>query len=287
VTDRLRGALARSLPAAGLAPYLLFVAVFLLVPVLANVWTALHVDGAWSLESVRRLGEDQYLSSFASSARLSATTALLGGALGLVLAWALATARRPRRLRGLMLSYSGLASQMGGVPLAFAYVALLGTQGLATVAVRETFGWDLSGVVELSSFAGLTVVYLYFQVPLMAILMLPAIQGLRPQWSESAASLGAGRVRYLLTVAGPILAPSLGGAVLLLFANAFAAYATAYALSGGGANLVPIMMGFFITGNVLLDESFGAALASGMLLVVGVCMGLRALLLRRATRWQR
>lgn len=274
-------------PAAGVLPFLAFVTIFLVLPIAVNLWTALRVDGQWSLDAVRRLGEVQYRSAFATSARLSATTALIGGLSGLPLAWALATARRPRWLRALVLAYSGLASQMGGVPLAFAYVAALGSQGLITAAVLDTFGWDLSEHLSLSSFAGLTVVYLYFQVPLMAILMLPAVQGLRPQWSQAATSLGAGRLRYLCDVAAPIIAPALVGSVLLLFANSFAAYATAFALSGGGANLVPIMMGFFISGNVMLDRSFGAALAAGMLLTVAVCMGLRALLARRTARWLR
>lgn len=275
-------------PAIGLIPFLAFMVMFLVLPVMVNFWTAVHTpDGAWSLDAVRRLGQDQYLSAFVNSLQLSVTTALLGGLFGVILAWALAATQRPRWLRDAILSYSGLASQMGGVPLAFAFVAALGTQGLVTVALRDSLGIDLSQTISLSSFGGLTLVYLYFQVPLMAILMLPAVQGLRPQWQESAASLGAGRLRYLTTVVAPVIAPALVGALLLLFANSFAAYATAFALSGGGASLVPVLMGFFIAGNVTIDESFGAALAAGMVLVVATSMGLRALVLRRATRWVR
>ena len=270
----------------GLLPYFAFIAIFLLLPIIANVWTSLHNnEGVWSLDSMAKLGEAQYLSAFLNTMALSAVTAVLGGALGLIVAWALATLQRPRWLRSIMLSYSVVASQLGGIPLAFAFIAAIGSQGLITITVFEATGWDLTETFAVSSFWGLVVVYLYFQVPLMAILVLPAIMGIRREWGESAITLGAGRVRYLLDILLPILSPAIGGAVLLLFANSFSAYATAYALSGGGANLVPILIGFFISGNVLTDQSFGAALATGMMLVITLAMVLRHLLVQRTTRW--
>ncbi|PYY55908.1 ABC transporter permease [Curtobacterium sp. MCSS17_011] len=263
-------------------------AVFLVIPLLVNVWTALHDDaGAWSVEAFARLVGQQYRSAFLNTAALSATTAVLGGLLGLVLAWAIATSARVLWLRDLLLSFSGVASQFAGVPLAFAFVAAIGVQGVVTSLVRDLTGWDLANSFSLSSFGGLTVVYLYFQAPLMTVLVLPAVAGMRTEWSESATSLGANRLQYLRDVALPILAPAVGGAALLLFANSFSAYATAYALAGGGANLVAILVGFFISGNVLIDESFAAALATGMIVVVAVAMTVRWALSRRSSRWLR
>lgn len=276
------------LPVLGLVPFLAFVTVFLIVPVLVNVWTSLHdAEGAFTLGSLARLFEGQYRSAFLNTARLSLVTALLGGAFGLVIAWALATIQRPRWLKSLMLSFTAVASQQGGIPLAFAFVATIGVQGLVTVFARDTFGLNLTEMIGLSSFSGLVVVYLYFQAPLMAVLVLPALMGVRKEWLESATSLGAGRLRYLVDVAFPILSPAIVGSMLLLFANAFSAYATAYALAGSGANLVPILIGFFISGNVMADDSFGAALVTGMIVVIGIALVLRILLMRRTTRWLR
>ncbi|WP_197059340.1 ABC transporter permease subunit [Cryobacterium sp. MLB-32] len=270
----------------GLLPYFAFIAVFLLLPIAANVWTSLHDStGGWSLDSLMKIGRPQYLSAFLSTMTLSTVTALLGGALGLLVAWALATLERPRWLRSVMLSFSVVASQLGGIPLAFAFIAAIGSQGMITIAVFDATGWDLTDTFALSSFWGLVVVYLYFQVPLMAILMLPALMGIRREWSESARSLGAGRLRYLIDIMLPILSPAIGGALLLLFANAFSAYATAYAVSGGGANLIPILIGFFISGNVLSDQGLGAALSTGMMVIITLAMLLRHLLVRRSTRW--
>ncbi|WP_022873132.1 ABC transporter permease [Nesterenkonia alba] len=274
------------LPALGAAPYFVFVGVFLLLPIAVNLLTSVRTpDGVFTLEPLLRLGEEQYRSAFWNSTQLSVVTTVIGGALGLLLAWALATTQRPAWLRDGVLSFTTVASQSGGIPLAFAFVALLGTQGLLTTAIAELTGWNLAETFRLSSFTGLTVVYLYFQIPLMAVLMLPALSGLRTEWQEAAASLGAGRARYLKDIALPILTPATAGALLLLFANAFSAYATAYALAGGGANLVPILVGFFVSGNVMMDYSFGAALSTGMIAVITVAMVLRWLLTRRTTRW--
>ncbi|MFJ9441959.1 ABC transporter permease [Kitasatospora sp. NPDC101235] len=267
-------------PALGTLPYFAFLLVFLFLPVAANVLQAFQVAGAWSTASMARVFEPQYFDAFVLTTNLSLVTAVVGGAAGLVLAWALVGAERPRWLKNLALSYAAMASQSGGVPLAFSFIATIGGQGLVT--------WLLPGLLHgfrLDSFLGVALVYLYFQIPLMAVLMLPALAGLRREWHEAASTLGATGWRYAKDIALPVLAPSLGGALLLLFANAFSAYATAYALAGGGLNLVPLLIGFFIAGNVTIDESFAAALATVMMLVIVIAMGARALLERRSRAW--
>lgn len=271
----------------GAMPYLLFLAVFLVAPIATNVWTSFQVDGNFSLASMARLFEPQYRDAFMQTVQLSLLTAGAGGVLGLILAWALATSERPKWLRNLVLSFSAVASQMGGVALAFAFVAAIGVQGLVTRIILSLTGWNLSDSIQLASFWGIALVYLYFQIPLMAILMLPAFGALKKQWSEAAYSLGATRFRYLRDVAFPIMWPPIIGALLLLFANSFSAYATAYALAGGRVNLVPIMIGFFISGNVMTDDSFAAALVTGMIVIVVASMGLRTLLERRSNKWLR
>lgn len=271
----------------GALPLLAFLSVFLIAPIATNVATSFTVDGRFSLESMAKLFEPQYRDAFLQTTNLSLLTAAVGGVLGFILAWALATGEKPGWLRNLVLSFSAVASQMGGVALAFAFIATLGVQGLATRIILSLTGWDLSEDIQLASFAGLALVYLYFQVPLMAILMLPAFGSLKKQWPEAAYSLGASRFRYLMDVALPIMWPPIVGALLLLFANSFSAYATAYALAGGRVNLVPILIGFFISGDVMADESFAAALVTGMIVVVVAAMGLRTLLERRTNKWLR
>lgn len=126
---------------------------------------------------------------------------------------------------------------------------------------------------------------LYFQIPLMAVLIMPPILGLKKEWSESSAALGASALQTLMRVTIPVLTPAIIGTMLLLFANAFAAYATAYALSGGSANLIAIMVGVFLTGNVFVDENFGAALIVGMIAIILVAFIMRSVLERRTAKW--
>ncbi len=272
----------------GVLPYFAVVAIFLVLPVVVNVWSGLHYQQAFSFQNMAKAVQGQYLNSFANSIALSALTAVVGGALGLVLGWALAgPIRGPRWFREATHTFTTVASQSGGVALAFAFIAAVGTQGLLTRAMIHLVGWDISKTFPLTNFWGLALVYLYFQVPLMAILVLPAIEGLRKEWSEAAESLGASRIQYLRDVAAPIMSPAIAGALLLLFANAFAAYATAYALAGSAVNLVPIVLGFFLSGNVLFDTSFASAMATWMIIIVLVALGLRILLLNKSSKWQR
>lgn len=270
----------------GLLPFTVFMTLFLVIPVLFNFWRSLHdSSGAWSLQPLQGIFAPEYLTAYVNTIKLSLVTALLGGLPGLLLAWALCTATKPRWLAKIMLSFSAVASQLGGVPLAFAFIALMGTEGVLTVAIRNVSGVDISKFLDLSSFWGLTVVYLYFQIPLMAVLIMPPILGLKKEWSESSAALGASPLQTLMRVTIPVLAPAIIGTMLLLFANAFAAYATAYALSGGSANLIAIMVGVFLTGNVFVDENFGAALIVGMIAIILVAFIMRSVLERRTAKW--
>ena len=270
----------------GTLPYFLFVGVFLVIPVVVTAAKAfVGQDGSFTLDNFRALAEPQYLNAFSNSINLSLVTSVIGAVIGLVLGWALINVQGPVWLERATTSLAAVASQMGGPPLAYAFIAFIGAQGVLTVFLRDLFGFELNEVLPISSFWGIVTAYLYFQIPLMTILSIPALKGIRREWQEGGMSLGAGRTRILFTVTLPILAPSLIGGFLLLFANAFSGYAAAYAMAGSGANLVPILIGFFLSGNVLVNQGLASALITGMVAIMLIAMGLRALLLRRATKW--
>jgi putative spermidine/putrescine transport system permease protein len=226
------------------------------------------------------------IEAFRVSIVISASSAVLGAATGLAVALALRSGDLSHGVRSAALTLSGVASNFAGVPLAFAFLATLGRAGLVTALLWRLTGVDLyASGFNLLGVAGLTLTYLYFQMPLMVLVIMPAVEGLRRDWAEAAAMLGASRLDYALRVAGPVLAPSVAGAALLLFANAFGAVATAYALTGSSINLVTILLYAQIRGDVLHDPNLGYALAFGMVLVTSVCnltyLRLRALADRR------
>jgi putative spermidine/putrescine transport system permease protein len=214
-------------------------------------------------------------------------TAVIGGLLGFLMAYAALGRGSPRWIRSALTTFSGVAANFGGVPLAFAFIATIGNVGLITRGL-DKIGIDLYGHgFTLFGFWGLIVVYLYFQIPLMVLVISPAILGLRSEWREASSNLGASSTQYWRYVGLPILMPSILGAMVLLFGGSFAAYATAYALTSGHIALTPLQIGELIGGNVLSDPHQGYALAFGMVVVISVAMTIYFVLERRASRWRR
>ena len=184
------------------------------------------------------------------------------------------------------MTFSGVASQFAGVPLAFAFLATLGPVGILTVFLKSQLGIDLRLMgFNLISFWGLTITYLFFQIPLMILIIAPALDGLKREWREAAEVLGATGTQYWRFIAFPILLPSLLGTFALLFANAFGAVATAIALTGSSLNIAPILLFAQIRGDVLGDPHLGYALAFGMIVVTGVANTLYIWLRARSERW--
>ena len=273
----------------GVVPFFAFVTLFLLLPSVSLVVGAFQDEaGGFTLENVRSLFESQFLGAYKTSIGLSALTAFLGGVFGGILAYAALTGGTPRWVRPVITTFSGVAANFAGVPLVFAFIATLGTTGIVTQVLNSALGLDLyDRGFSLFTFTGLAIIYLYFQIPLMILVIAPAIDGLRREWREAASNLGASSAQYWRYVALPILMPSILGAMVLLFANAFAAYATPYALTSGQISVVPVLIGQFIRGDVLANPHQGHALALGMIVVIALSTGIYTLLQRRAARWTR
>ncbi|MDP9392554.1 MAG: ABC transporter permease subunit [Actinomycetota bacterium] len=279
------------LTALGALPFFLYVAVFLLLPIGVLAVEAFRAtdpvtfEESWSTASVQAITEGPYRRAYVGSLRLSAITAVLSAVLGLALALAVLRARRGRLLRRLVLTASGVLANFGGIPLAFAFLATIGTAGVVTVLLEDNLGFSLGGF-RLASITGLGLVYLYFLIPLMVLTITPALEALRPQWREAADNLGASAWQYWRYVGGPVLAPPVIGATMLLFASAFAAYATARALVGSSVPLVTLQIADALSSNVVVgSENLGKALALGMVLLIGLVMIFYALVQRRTQRW--
>jgi putative spermidine/putrescine transport system permease protein len=274
-------------PALGLLPFLAFMGIFLVVPTVTVVVGAFQSEaGGFSLEKIRALGEDTPLRALRESVVLSLSSAAVGAVLGALLAYLVVTAPPTSVMRRAVTAVCGVLAQFGGVTLAFAWMATLGFGGLLTNILADVFGASETGSSWLYELPGLILVYSYFQIPLMVIVFIPALEGLRPQWREAAVNLGATTRQYWTQVAFPLLRPAFLGSALLLFANAFAAYATAAALVSQGAPITPLLIRSALTSEIVLGQAnFGFALALEMVVVVAVVMSLYAWLLRRTSRW--
>lgn len=273
----------------GLVPFLAFTALFLIFPVFYLINGALQTpDGRYSLETMMQLGTPQIMASYWLTIKLSLVSAVSGTVLGLALGYALYMGGLPAWVRRAFLTFSGVASNFAGVPLAFAFIATLGRLGLVTLILRDIFGVNIYAAgFNLFSFTGLALTYLYFQLPLMLLMIAPALEGLRHEWREAAQSLGATGRQYWMQVGFPVLAPSVIGCFLLLFANAFGTLATVYALTSSNFAVVPILLFQQIRGNVLYNPNLGYALALGMILIMALSNTLYFILRRRAERWRK
>lgn len=273
----------------GLVPFFLFAFLFLIAPIFYLINGAFQTpDGQYSLDTMQGLFAPEILNSFSLSIRLSLASAGMGAVFGLILAYALIHGGLPSWVQRAFMTFSGVASNFAGVPLAFAFIATLGRLGLVTLVLRDFLGINIyASGFTLFSFLGLALTYLYFQLPLMILMITPALEGLRPEWREAAESLGASRRQYLSRVAMPLLAPSVLGCFLLLFANAFGTLATIYALTGANFQVVPIVLFQQIRGNVLYNPNLGYAIAVGMIVLMGLSNTLYFILRRRAERWQK
>jgi putative spermidine/putrescine transport system permease protein len=273
----------------GLVPFLLFCLLFELLPavvIIQGSFTDSNTNAATLNNYQRMFSQAGNFHAFQTSISISLVTALSGAIFGFLASLGVYNLRTGW-LRNFLIGFSSIAANFAGVPLAFAFVATLGVTGFVTASLHDWLHINLYDLgFNLYTFGGLVLVYTYFQLPLMILVTVPALSALRPEWREAATNLGASSITYWRRVALPILLPSLIAAAMLLFANSFGAYATAVALAQGNINIVPVLIGFVVAGNVNIDTGLGDALAVGMIVVLLVAVSLYTTMLRRVNTWQ-
>jgi putative spermidine/putrescine transport system permease protein len=295
-----------NLGALGLAPFFIYVILVFLVPIGFILYDAFRktVKGPTHRDPVTQqfisssktsftgsnLSDSLkgvYRTSLITSVKLSIICAVIAAVVGILLAYAVVNSRSAI-LHQVVTAAAAVTANFGGVPLAFLFIATLdANSGVATKFLNDHFHFSLQNNLhlQLAQLSGLTLVYLYFLVPLMVLVMTPALEGLKPQWGEAAENLGASRWQYWRLVAGPVLLPNFLGSVLLLFCSSFSAYATAYAINSSFP-LVTIRISSVLSGNVLSgQENLGAALAFDMIVIVLPLTVIYQLLQRRTSKW--
>ena len=273
----------------GVVPFFAYVGLFLLLPsAIIAAGSLVDKDGNFTLQNLTTISQPYIIKSFVNSAVISVASALVGAIAGAILAYAVATGNPRGALRRIVTSASGVFAQFGGVTLVFAFIATLGTVGFVTVFLNDHGINIFPNGVWLYELSGLTLIYTYFQIPLMVLVFMPALDGIRPQWREATESLGGSTWHYWRYVAGPLLAPAFLGCTLLLFANAFSAYATAAVLITQGGIIVPLQIsGLFTSETGQAQPGLAKALALAMIVIVTIVMTLYTLLQRRTSRWLR
>ncbi|BAL81569.1 ABC transporter permease [Caldisericum exile] len=270
-----------------LLPFIIFVVAFLILPTISIFISAFQDSaGKFTLQNIKDLFTPYIMGAYLLSIRVSLFTAIIGAFIGFMLAYASTFGNLPSWVKSYLNTFSGVASNFAGVPLAFAFISTLGRVGLITTLIQQIFHISIYDFgFNLYSFWGLCLTYIYFQIPLMVLLMTPALEGMKKEWREGAENLGATNIQYWFHIGLPILLPTILANTVLLFGNAFGAYATAYALTGGFLNLVPIIIGAEIRGDILHNVGLGYALALGMIVIMGVTILSYNYLQSKTARW--
>jgi len=269
-----------------LLPFIIFAFLFEIIPVISVLLSSLRNDFSWlTLDNYQRAMTPLILRSFINTIRLSATTAAIGVVLGTLISHALVNTRN-RYVHNSVMALADVATNFGGAPLAFAFIVTLGSTGVITLILKNLFNISLYPDFRIYSVTGLTLAYLYFQIPLMILLIQPSLLGLKRDWKEAASTLGASNLQYWKRIALPLLAPALIGGFLLLFAHSFGAYATAWTLTGPDINLVTIQIAALIRGEVQLEPGIADAMAIISLLIMMLCVSGYQWASTRAARWR-
>ncbi|MBP2169295.1 putative spermidine/putrescine transport system permease protein [Erwinia toletana] len=264
-----------------LLPFALFYLAFQIAPL---IWIAINsfwsdINEAWGWSNYSDiLTSPFYQQAIRNSLDISFWSSLYGLLISLIGGYSL-NQIGSGRLHRFFMSFTNMTSNFAGVPLAFAFVILLGLNGSLTLLMRK---YGLMDGFRLFSRDGMVVVYTWFQIPLGILLLYPAFDGLKKEWQESAALLGASRWRYWLHIGLPILSPALIGTFVILLANALGAYATIYALTTGNFNVIPVRIAALVSGDISLDPNTGSALAMLLVLLMAMITVIHQLMVRRS-----
>lgn len=256
-------------------PFFVLVTMFLLLPLAGMVVKSFLPagGGAPTLQNYAALATKPiYLSALRNSLYLSLVSSMIGLALSFCVA--LAIVSLGGRTRGAMSAMLNMVSNFAGLPLAIAFIVVLGTSGVVTLLAAR-LGLDFLASFDLYSVNGLLLLFVYFQIPLGTLMLLPAFEGVRPTWRESAALMRAGPVRFWLSIGIPVMLSSIFDTFAMLFANALTAYATPFMLMTTNLPLLPIKVASMFTGEMTSQQEMGSALSiemmALMLAVIGLC----------------
>jgi putative spermidine/putrescine transport system permease protein len=267
-----------------LAPFFLVTVMFLVIPM------ALMVTSSFTSESTGTFTFDNYIEvltnpfysqSFLNSGMISIFSSVAGLLLAIIVSYAMTNL--PENIQDKLTVYINVAANFAGVPLAFAFIILLGNSGVFTLLL-EDINLPFLGNFDLYSWQGLAITYLYFQIPLGILFIYPSLKKIRKEWKEAAFMLGASNWMYWRKVGLPSIMPSIAGTFVIMFANGMGTYETAYALTGSNVNLVTIRIAALVSGDIYARPIIGSTLAVLFAIIMIAILVLSQVLLKKVRR---
>lgn len=251
-----------------LVPFLIVAMLYEIVPLITVIVKSFQPDGGtgFTLENYQSVfSKLLYQKAIINSIKISLTSAVAG----IIIAFlgARAAHQHQGKLNHVFMTVLNMVSNFAGIPLAFAYMILLGNAGLV-VNIGKELGINALSTYNLYTMNGMSLIYIYFQIPLSTLLLIPAFDGVQKQWKEACTLLGGAPGIFWRKVGIPVLMPSILGTFSVLFANALAAYATIYALMMDNIALLPVQIAGCFTGEVKIRAGLGGALSVVMMAIM-------------------
>ncbi|MDY4923288.1 ABC transporter permease [Frisingicoccus sp.] len=251
-----------------LVPFLIVALLYEIVPLITVILKSFQPDAGtgFTLENYQTIfSKLLYRKAIFNSLKISIVSAIVG----IIIAFlgARAAHQHQGKLNHVFMTVLNMVSNFAGIPLAFAYMILLGNAGLV-VNIGKELGIDFLSNYNLYTMNGMSLVYIYFQIPLSTLLLIPAFDGVQKQWKEACTLLGGTPGIFWRKVGVPVLMPSILGTFSVLFANALAAYATIYALMMDNIALLPVQIAGCFTGEVRIRAGLGGALSVVMIIIM-------------------
>ena len=251
-----------------LVPFLIVAMLYEIVPLITVIVKSFQPDGGtgFTLENYQSVfSKLLYQKAIINSIKISLTSAVAG----IIIAFlgARAANQHQGKLNHVFMTVLNMVSNFAGIPLAFAYMILLGNAGLV-VNIGKELGINALSTYNLYTMNGMSLIYIYFQIPLSTLLLIPAFDGVQKQWKEACTLLGGTPGIFWRKVGIPVLMPSILGTFSVLFANALAAYATIYALMMDNIALLPVQIAGCFTGEVKIRAGLGGALSVVMMAIM-------------------
>lgn len=261
-----------------IVPFIVLFCLFQIAPMIWVLFNSFVYEEAWSFENyVEIFSNDFYLQAFQNTLWLSLICSVVGLLIACVTAFSIY--KMQGKVRNFMISFTTMASNFSGVPLAFAFIIILGFNGAITLQLKA---WGWIDDFNIYSASGLMLLYIYFQIPLGILLLYPAFDALKPEWEDAAKTMGASKLTYWLKVGIPVISPALLGTFIILVANAVGAYASTYALTSGNYNLVTIRIASLVSGDLFLEPNMAAALSVVLIAILGFITAIHHWLLKRS-----
>ena len=261
-----------------IVPFILLFCLFQIAPMIWVLFNSFIYEEAWSFDNYFEIfTNDFYLQAFENTIWLSLICSVVGLFIASITAFSIY--KMQGKVRNLMISFTTMASNFSGVPLAFAFIIILGFNGAITLQLKA---WGWIDDFNIYSASGLMLLYIYFQIPLGVLLLYPAFDALKPEWEDAAKTMGASKFTYWMKVGIPVIAPALLGTFIILVANAVGAYASTYALTSGNYNLVTIRIASLVSGDLFLEPNMAAAISVLLIAILGFITAIHHWLLKRS-----